>query len=362
MENYIPTFTDITDWEKLPFINTGGTRSKKIYIHPENETDYFFKGSKKLLDNTFRYPMEFWSEIASSKIGQWLGFNMLDYNIGFDSAGLQKVGCLSKSMVGNKQNTLTEGIEYLRGFDSKYDPEKHKDDYTIAFIFDSLNRFGLDEHKDSFVDMLIFDAIIGNSDRHQENWGIITDYHSAMKEVLLELEKQNSRWGKFKFKIKRFLIETTNYNDLLESKEKNKRSKTTLNNQTFVPNRLFSPIYDSGCCLAREFEDERIAEYLNEEAKIKKYISGGKSEVRIKQGKKTPHKDMLYFLKLNHANVVKKNQERINSKFNTDSLKKMIFNLDKNLPEQLNEYKLSDNRKELMLNLITLRIENFLGL
>ena len=122
MEKYIPTYTDISNWNINVYQNTGGTRSKKIAIHPKTEVDYFFKASKELATGEFRYPMEFWSEIASSKIGQYLGFNMLDYNIGYNSNDKQKVGCLSKSMIEYSENKLTEGKAYLTGYNPQYNP------------------------------------------------------------------------------------------------------------------------------------------------------------------------------------------------------------------------------------------------
>ena len=65
---------DISDWIYKNWIGTGGTRDKVFIENPENGKVYFFKESIE------RYPSEFWAEIISSKIGQHLGFNVLDYN------------------------------------------------------------------------------------------------------------------------------------------------------------------------------------------------------------------------------------------------------------------------------------------
>lgn len=361
MEKYIPTFTDITDWEKLIFLSTGGTRSKNIYLNPAEDIRYFFKGSKKLKDNTFRYPMEFWSEIASSKIGQWLEFDMLDYNIGFDLNSLQQVGCLSKSMVSSV-NTLTEGIEFLRGFDSSYNPEMDEARYTIEFIFKSMERFDLGHFQLHFIEMLIFDGIIGNSDRHQENWGIINDYENELKDLEKQLEKMKTKWGRFKLKVKQAINEGTQVRNL-KSLDQNKRlTKSILNNQIFLNRRYFSPIYDSGCCLGREFTDESIKEKLKQPDTFKNYIKKGLSEVRYENGKKPKHRDMFYHLHLHHRKKVEQVQKRVRRIYIEDDLKKIIYNLDKKLPSSLNEYKLSNERKELMVKLITLRVENFLSL
>jgi hypothetical protein len=149
MQKYIPTYTDISDWNLQEHLNTGGSRSKKIAINSQTEEEYFFKGSKITKEGEIRYPMEFWSEIVSSKIGQYLGFRMLDYNIGYRADQKQQVGCISKSMVIYSENRLTEGKEYLTGYDSKYNPEKDKKEYTFQFIRNSLKFFDLQKYIDN---------------------------------------------------------------------------------------------------------------------------------------------------------------------------------------------------------------------
>ena len=77
MNSLETTFTDIWDWQKNVHYSTGGTRSKYIALHPQTNEEYFFKGSQENLLGEIKYSNEFWSEIASSKIGQFFGFSML---------------------------------------------------------------------------------------------------------------------------------------------------------------------------------------------------------------------------------------------------------------------------------------------
>lgn len=160
------TFKDISGWHKNVHYSTGGTRSKYIALHPDTNEEYFFKGSKETPTREIRYPTEFWSEIVSSKIGQFLGFTMLDYNIAYDDKHRQKIGCISKSMVLSSKNKLTEGITYLTGFNPKYNPEKDKKDYTFQFICKALKNFSLENYIENIIEIIVFDCIIGNSDRH----------------------------------------------------------------------------------------------------------------------------------------------------------------------------------------------------
>lgn len=354
---YKPTFTDIANWNKKPYSSTGGTRSKKIYIN-QDDTEFFFKGSKKLDDGTFKYPMEFWSEIVSSKIGQWLGFYILDYNIAYDVNDEQQIGCLSKSMVEYSENKLSEGIDYLRGYDSKYNPDTDEFRYTFNFIKQTLEYFNLTECEPKFIEMLIFDAIIGNSDRHQENWGFISKFKETILEIEKEIKTKKSFLGKIIPKLKKFIASSALYQRIREEEKNLKPKKSTLINQTLVVQTEFSPIYDSGCCLGRELLDDRILKMLTDNQMLEAYVvRKGKSEVRFEEGKKIPHFELLKNLEMEYKTVYTKTINRINELYSYEKLKTLIYNIDKELPKSLLKHKLPDIRKDLMIKLIDLRIK-----
>lgn len=362
MNQFIPSFIDITDWNKNPYSSTGGTRAKKIYIQPVTEIDYFFKGSKELKDFTIRYPLEFWSEIVSSKVGQWLGFQMLDYNIGYDMNSRQNLGCLSKSMVDYSLNTLTEGIEYLRGYDSKYDPQRDEFRYTFEFIKKALDRFHLLEFEGDFIKMLIFDALIGNSDRHQENWGFITLFKETIEGFENEILFADGFWKTIMPNLNKALIKLTHNMRKIDVDSKKGINRSTLLNQSVLAKTVFSPIYDSGCCLGRELEDERIEKMIMDNRMLENYVKKGMSEVRWKEGGKPKHFELLVILKNEYSEIIKVIKSNLRSLYTPEKLSILIYNIDQNLPEELKEYKLPDIRKELMVKLITLRINTFLEL
>lgn len=358
MQQYIPTYTDISNWNKIPYSSTGGTRAKNIYIDLENDQEYFFKGSKKLNDGTFKYKNEFWSEIISSKVGQWLGFNLLDYNIAFDVNDEQQIGCISKSMIIHTENKLSEGVEYLRGYDPNYLPSEDESRYTFNFIRQTLKSFELSDSEQDFVKMLVFDAIIGNSDRHQENWGFISDFKKTLDEINRKIQDDKNILKKFSLRLKRVIAkaaqEMSSDGDLRNLKMK----KNILKTQSSIINTTFSPIYDSGCCLGRELEDDKIKKMLDNQIMVEKYVLRGQAEVRwIENSKKPKHFDLLKELKSEFTILYSEIDEKINDRYFLKDLETLIFNIDSNLPETLSKFKLPDIRKKLMLKLIPLRIK-----
>jgi hypothetical protein len=343
MANLEATFTDISGWHKNVHYSTGGTRSKYIALHPETNDVYFFKGSKETLGGEIRYPTEFWSEIVSSKIGQFLGFPMLDYNIAYDSKHKQKIGCLSKSMVSSSENKLTEGIAYLTGFNSKYIPSQHKSDYTFQFICGSLREFELEDYIQNIIEIIIFDCIVGNSDRHQENWGIITYYHKIMEAVEKEIIRSNPS---FFDGVKKLLVRKIIDNQLI-SYNKNPHE--------------FAPIYDSGCCLGREHLDDKVLKMLSDSQMIEAYIRKGESEIHWEGHlKKRNHFELIKLLLENYPTETKKFIVRVKEKYNSEAIKEIIENIDINVPKDLINFKLSETRKQLMFKLVTLRIEKLI--
>ncbi|PKB16806.1 hypothetical protein [Flavobacterium sp. 5] len=354
MNQFEATFTDISNWHKNEFYSTGGTRSKYITLEPETNNEYFFKGSKETIEGEIRYPTEFWSEIISSKIGQFLGFPMLDYNIGYDENHNQKVGCLSKSMVDNSVNQLIEGKRYLTGYDEKYNAGIDKDRYTFQFIKGALIQSDLENCINNIIEVIVFDSIIGNSDRHQENWGIIIDY-SYVKDVFNDaIHKKDKRLRGYFKNLKRI------FKAELLRRAINEKMTDVL---ATVINSSFAPIYDSGCCLGREHTDEKILKILNDSQMIDAYIRKGESEIHWEGSlKKRKHLELVTLLLQEYPNETEKYISRVQEKYQPEVLKELINNIDKHVPENLINFKLSETRKQLMYKLVTLRIEKLIQL
>ena len=311
VDDYSASFVDVTTWQEAQQYQTGGTREKRWLIHPTNYSYYFFKISikKEVMD----YPSEFWMEIIASKIGRLLGLEMLDYNIAKRN---NMIGCISKNMVNKEGYALTELMYFLMGFQSTYNPESNQDKFTIQFVYDALKHYGLEKFMPKYIETLLFDCIIGNQDRHQENWGIITPTKTSQE--IKSKQDKNISWKEAKV----------------------------------------APIYDSGSSLGREQNEDKIIQMLRDKNMMEAYINRYKPEVRLVEGKKIRYDELVqHLLADEHYNTLTR---RIIDKFvnayDKDQITYIVNHIDDNLPNEYNAFKLTTARKEFVINLMTQRL------
>lgn len=345
---------NISDWSEQSWWNTGGTRDKKIYLNPEDGELYYFKQSFKKGQRDYKY--EFWSEIIASEIGVMLGFDILRYDIAIRG---NIVGCISKSMINQASEELVEGGKYLQAFDNTFNPEnvKQRNQYNFELIVGALNLFQKENHLAELIEVIVFDALIGNSDRHQENWGIINKHTSisqGIKQMTDDLEtgfikediQKSSVWYKR-------LLERLFYTHTGEVRQEFKQARLTLFKET-----RFAPIYDSGCSFGRELEDSRVLEMLENETRIQTYIKNGLAEIHW-ENKKINHFELIekIFQIQEYKPFIINSLEKIISKFNIEEVQDLVFNIDTDLINIGNPNVLTRNRKELIIKLLTLRFE-----
>ena len=276
-------------------------------------------------------------------------FSVLEYNIAKHG---NEIGCISKSM-NTEEECLTEGVSILTGYDNTYDPENKSSysAYTFHFIKSAIESFGLGEHIENIIKTIIFDSLIGNSDRHQENWGFIMPY----KETELTGEEANRVFSKLKDRFKQI-------KDLLKKNE-NFELDAHVKVKILGMKGDYAPIYDSGCCLAREKTEDAVRQMLNDRTMFDSFINRGKSEIRWgDKGEKINHFDLVSNIRMEFPAIVEKVINNIISLYDENKIRNIVFNIDKELPEEFREeYALSSQRKELICRLINerfLRLKN----
>ena len=308
-----------SSWQEQSWLSTGGTRAKRYLASPDGKYYYFkrseYKPAKDGKPEKY-YKYEFWSEIIAYQVGKELGFNVLKYDVAIDN---NVVGCISQDMINLGNEQLIQGVQYLQSYDPEFEPGDYKNrkKYTFQLIEAAINQltvFFAENFLEKMVEMFVLDAIIGNTDRHQENWAAINKY------VMEDLPG-------YKQKVK------------------------------VIQHIGFAPIYDSGSSLGRELEDEKVSELIVDQNKILAYISKGKSEVHWKENKISHFSFIQELLITEHKESIIKCIKRVQKLFNEERLSEIVNNIDTKIPDSLKQYKIPENRKALIMKLITLRIE-----
>lgn len=158
---------DVSHWEEDYNNQISGTRAKYWIIKPDSKQQFMFKIPT---ENTG----EAWAEKISAEIGKLLGLSMMDVNF----AVRQDIhGIIAKKFTSGTEE-FYEGGDLITSIVEDFDRYK-LDNYSFDHISKALAEFQLDK---DFVVIPVFDALIGNQDRHCDNWGIIatrSDYRFA---------------------------------------------------------------------------------------------------------------------------------------------------------------------------------------
>lgn len=150
---------DVSHWEEDLIHQISGTRAKYWLKEPDSKQHYMFKVSR---ENTG----DAWAEKIAAEIGKLLGFEMMDVDI----AVRQGVnGSLSKKFTAGADEFF-EGGDLISSIVPQFD-RYNLDYYSFEHIREALAEFELDK---DFICIPVFDALIGNQDRHCDNWGIIS--------------------------------------------------------------------------------------------------------------------------------------------------------------------------------------------
>ncbi|ASA21977.1 HipA domain-containing protein [Paenibacillus donghaensis] len=183
---------DISDWKYEKKLNASGSKEKRWYRNPQNDRLYLFKLPISLTSDSWinikESSGEMRSEKIASEIGSILGLNthnveiaslkvdteiIDDYDLKVEKIRDDKIyGALCCSFLEDNES-LIEGADMIMDFDHTYDRKKLRGEYEIYSYDLLMNVFSKYGFLDDLKKMIIFDTLIGNTDRHQDNFGII---------------------------------------------------------------------------------------------------------------------------------------------------------------------------------------------
>ena len=134
---------------------------------------------------------EDWAEKVAAELAKLVGFDAADVELAEFSG---RLGCVCKSFIDLKRNEgLVHGNEILAGHVTGYDREKRfkQSDHALHNIVAAIQSVFSVKNADSVLARLaryvVFDALIGNTDRHHENWGLKVSFDAEKKTHLVSV-------------------------------------------------------------------------------------------------------------------------------------------------------------------------------
>jgi len=156
-----------------------GARAKKSLRAPSVAPhDFLVGGHRYLFKKSFiRYPHQFWIEIAAYRIGCLMGVSVPPTFVAYDAYETE-FGALIEwfyDYPGSQKQAYHDGGVYMQQLIENYDMKvgvKHNF-ITISILMKALHKVMNEKWAETWAKIFTFDAIIGNTDRHHDNWGII---------------------------------------------------------------------------------------------------------------------------------------------------------------------------------------------
>jgi len=133
------------------------------------------------LEKPPRHPDQFWTEIIAYRIGCLLGIPVPPAFVAFNERD-KSCGALIEWFLNYPEQYEKEyfiaGGDIMVNFIPSYDRKKGQQHHFAIIerylgILEKSNDVEMGEWQFFWCDMLLFDALIGNTDRHQDNWGLL---------------------------------------------------------------------------------------------------------------------------------------------------------------------------------------------
>lgn len=170
---------DVSEWlrdsDNTPnSIYPEGMQCKHLIINKETKKKYLFKDTWRREREGYSewIQHQFWSEYIATKIGASMGLRVPKTFIGLNSRTDEipfSVGVLSEWFLSSS-DTYQKGSEFLTHHIPEYNESMHNLDSIIE-----LTNNKIKDNLTYWMEVMLFDALVGNSDRHHENWGIMND-------------------------------------------------------------------------------------------------------------------------------------------------------------------------------------------
>lgn len=146
-----------------------GTKTKFWYRDPDGEVEWLFKYPRPITG-------EHWSEKIAAEVASVIGVRHAKVELAeFEG----ERGSTTESFARGGR-ALYHGNQMLKWIVRGYEPKRRfrQSQHTLANIFEGMDRVfvrpeAASRAKRTLAEYAVLDALIGNTDRHHENWGLL---------------------------------------------------------------------------------------------------------------------------------------------------------------------------------------------
>jgi hypothetical protein len=175
---------DVTSWAPAPpFFETAGRKQSKRWLRDPAGDLWLFKAVTRqtLPDGQTWLKGENWAEKIVCEIGVALGTSVAHVELAIREA---TAGSIARDFTEGKKSQLALGNELLGGVIPGYDRSAfHRvEDYTVGNVLAALAQASVGappgpasdvSAEGCFAGYLVLDALVANTDRHHQNWGVL---------------------------------------------------------------------------------------------------------------------------------------------------------------------------------------------
>ncbi|HGJ5918103.1 HIRAN domain-containing protein [Arsenophonus nasoniae] len=203
---------DVTNWQEDDEHRTFpiGAREKKMLRSPDTIKENSIKPNWPYLFKLSRdaYPDQFWMETVAYLVGEYCQISVPRALPAFKTLddGSKEFGALLEWFYDPGNQLFIHASDLFRALNKNFNNETGCDhnleDLFVISRFTSRHNEILFKNWESWLcEMLLFDALIGNTDRHQENWGMVSENNKelVLKWVLAPLYDNGTSLGHERF-------------------------------------------------------------------------------------------------------------------------------------------------------------------
>ena len=188
---------DTSEWEEEDLSYQEGTREKSTVFSPSSPVFPFLVPDHRYLSkkSNKRAPVQFWMEVVAYRLGCLCGVPVPPAFVSVNRKGECRalIEWFYKDWESDQEDvSYQNGYSIMREVDELLDKTKGKR-HTLSTMKKALERAddasleNGEELLHSMFGIFVFDALIANTDRHHENWGIIRRWSVESGRTVVEL-------------------------------------------------------------------------------------------------------------------------------------------------------------------------------